>query len=224
MLGVPCFLIFSSSTLLRPRQNDDSNNCKKRASTLDLELMDISAQFHMQSIPTAPLLGLLLTPLSGQSSPSSSFFLDQTIDDAGKKSHKKYKLEDVSSLLRLDDKEGEVDGIDEGRPPEKSYWSDDSDIDDDEYVEDQTDDEGSSGESSTSANDVNAKDQEADGQAFKVGKKHDMAAPVVLEGTGGEEAELGGNKQTGSACLLNGETRGEEAELSGKTHARSPAS
>ena len=163
----------------------------------------------MQTIPAAPLLAPLLAPLSGESSPSSSFFLDHTTDDAGKKSHKKHKLEDVSSLLRLDNGEGEADGgsIDEGRPPEKSHWSDDSDIDEDEDEEDQTDDEDDSGESVTSATDVKPKDQEADGRAFKVGEKDNMAAVVVLEETGGEEAELSGNTHIGSDCLLDRDPR-----------------
>ena len=180
----------------------------------------------MQTVPKAPLLAPLLTPLSVQSSPSSSFFLDQTTDTAGKQSHKKAKPEDGWSLLWVKDEEDEADGVsvDEGRPPEKSHWSDDSEVDEDEDIDDQTDDEDKSGESVTSANDVNAKDQETDGQAFKVGEKNDMATPVVLEETGGEEAELSGNTQTGIACLLSGETGGEEAELSGKTHTESPAS
>ena len=166
----------------------------------------------MQTIPAAPLLAPLLAPLSGESSPSSSFFLDQTTDDAGKNPYKKHKLEDVSSLSRLDDGEDEADGgsIDEGRPPEKSHWSDDSDVDEDEDEEDQMDDEDDTGESVTSATDVNAKNQEADGRAFKVGEKYKMAAVVVLEETGGEEAELSGNTYTGNACLLSRDSRKNE--------------
>lgn len=159
----------------------------------------------MQTIPAAPLLAPLLAPLSGQSSPSSSFFLDQTIDEVGKQSLKKCKLEDGSSVLRLDDGEDEADGVsvDEGRPPEKSHWSDDSDVDEDEDVDDHMDDEDGSGESVTSATDVNTKDQEADGQVLKVGEKEDMAAAATLEKTGCEEAELNGSTHAGSACLLN---------------------
>ena len=151
----------------------------------------------MQKIPTAPLLA----PLSNQSSPSSSFLLDQTTDVAGTQSHKKYMPDHGSSSLWLDNGEDNGDGVsfDEGRHPEKSYWSDDSDVDEDEVVEDQIDDEDGSGESVTSATDVNAKDQEADGQAFKVGEKNGMAAPVVLEGTGGGEAERSGKTYAGSA-------------------------
>ena len=165
----------------------------------------------MQTIPKAPLLAPLLAPLSGQSSPSSSFFLDQTAETAGKESHKKYKPEDGSSSLWLDDEEDEGDGIsvDEGRPPEKSYWSDDSDVDEDEDPEGQIDEDGS-GKSVTSADDVNAKVQEADGQAFKMGKKDDMGAAVVLEETGGEEVELCGKTHAGSACLLKRDLRKSE--------------
>ena len=167
----------------------------------------------MQTIPAAPLLAPLLAPLSGQSSPSSSFFLDQTTDDAGKKSHEKYKLEDVSSLLRRDDGKDEVDAVsdNEARPLEKSHWSDDSDVDEDEDEEDQTDDEDDFGECVTSANEVNAKDQEADEQDFKMGERDNMAAAVVLEEIGGEEAELDGNTHAGSACLLNRDSRKDKA-------------
>ena len=151
----------------------------------------------MQTMPAAPLLAPLLAPLSGESSPSSSFFLDQTTDETGKKSHKKNKQEDGSSLLWLEDRgdEDEADrvSVDEGRPPEKSHWSDDSDVDEEDDIDDQMDDEDGSGESVTSDTKVNAKDQEADGQAFKVGKKDNTVAAVVLEETGGEEAELKGN-------------------------------
>ena len=156
----------------------------------------------MQTIPKAPLLAPLLVPLSVQSSPSSSFFFDQTTDTAGKQSHRKANPEYGWSLLWIDDEEDEADGVsvDEGRPPEKSHWSDDSDVDEGEDEEDQTGDKDGSGESVTSANDVNAKDQERNGQALKAGEKHDMAAPVVLEETGGEEAELSGKTHTGGAA------------------------
>ena len=150
----------------------------------------------MQTIPTAPLLA----PLSSQSSPSSSFLLDQTTDTARTQSRKKYKPEDGSSSLWLDDKEDEGDGVsvDKGRHPEKSYWSDDSEVDEDEDVEDQVDDEDGSGKSVSSADDVNAKDQEAGGQAFELGEEYDRAAPVVLEEIGGEEAERRGETHDGS--------------------------
>ena len=189
-----------------------SDNCKKRASKLKLRLMGIGAQVHMQTIPAAPPLAPLLAPLSGQSSPSSSFFLDQTIDAAGKQSHKNYKLKDISSLSWLDNGEDEVDelSIGEGRPPTKSHWSDDSDVNKDEDVDDQVDDESGFGESVTSATNVNAKDQEADGQAFGVGVKEDMAAAVVLEETGSEEAELSGNTHAGNACHRNRVSRKDE--------------
>ena len=157
----------------------------------------------MQTIPTPPLLGPLLAPLSSQSSPSSSFFLDQTTDTAGTQSHRKYEPEDGSSSLLLDDEEDEGASVDEGRLPEKSFWSDDSDLDEDEVVEDQVDDEDSSGKCVMSADDVDAKHQEADGQAFKGAIKDDMEAAVVLQDTGSEEAKLSGDTHTGSACLRN---------------------
>ena len=102
-------------------------NCMEISSTSDVRLINFGAQIHMQTTPAAPLL----TPLSVQSSPSSSFFLDQTVNAANKQSHKAYKLKDVPLLSGLDDADDEVDdvSVDEERPLEKSYWSDDSDID-----------------------------------------------------------------------------------------------
>ena len=41
LLGLPRIFSFSSSTLLRPRQVEVSKNSKKRASTINLRLIDI---------------------------------------------------------------------------------------------------------------------------------------------------------------------------------------
>ena len=212
LLGLPGLLLFSSSTLLRSKKIEALNNRKKRASTLNLRLMDIGAEDQMQTIPTAPLLAPLLAPLSGHSSPSSSFFLDQTTETAGKQPHKRDKPEDGWSLLWVDDEEDEADGvsIDEGRPPEKSHWSDDSDVDEDEDGEDGRDKEDDSGVSVTSTTDVNAKDQEADEQNFKVGERNKMAAAALPEETRGEEAELSGNTHAESACLLDRNSKKDE--------------
>ena len=167
----------------------------------DLRLISLGAQVHMQKIPAAPLL----TPLSVQSSPSSSFFLDQTIDAAEKETHKAYRLKDVPSLSGLDDNDDEVDdvSVDEGRPIEKSHWSDDSDVDEDEDIEDQIDNEDKSGESVTSKTEIGAKDKEADEEAFKVEGKEGIKAAVVLEETDDEIAELNGNTHAGSARRMN---------------------
>lgn len=155
----------------------------------------------MQTIPAAPLL----TPLSVQSSPSSSFFLDQTIDAAEKQTHKAYRLKDVPSLSGLDDADDEVDdvSVDEERPLEKSHWSDDSEVDDDEDIEDQIDNEDSSGENVKSKTETCAKDKKADDEAFRVKGKEGIKASVVLEETDDEMAELNGNPHASNARRLN---------------------
>ena len=159
----------------------------------------------MQTIPAAPLL----TPLSVQSSPSSSFFLDQTIDAAEKQSQKTYKLKDVPSLSRLDDGDDQVDDVsaDEERPLEKSHWSDDSDVDEDEDIEDQIDNEDISGESVTSKTDIDAKDKKADEEALEVERKEDMEAAAVLEEIDDEMVEVNGNKHAGNARRLTTDSR-----------------
>ena len=159
----------------------------------------------MQSMPAAPLL----TPLSVQSSPSSSFFLDQTIDEAVKQSHKAYMLKDVPSLSGLDDEDDGVDdvSVDEERPLERSHWSDDSDVDDDEDIEDQVDNENDSGESVKSKTEICAKDKEADEEAFRVEGKGGIKAAVVLKETDDEMAELNGNTHAGNARRLNTASR-----------------
>ena len=159
----------------------------------------------MQTIPAAPLL----TPLSVQSSPSSSFFLDQTIDAAEKQSHKAYKLKDVPPLSRLDDGDDQVDevSIDEERPFEKSHWSDDSDVDEDEDIEGQIDNEDISGETVTSKTDIDAKDKEADEEALKVERNEDLEAAAVLKETDDEMAEVDGSTHAGNARRLTRDSR-----------------
>ena len=162
-------------------------------------------QIHTQKIPAAPLL----TPLSVQSSPSSSFFLDQTVDAAEKQSHKAYKLKDVPPLSRLDDRDDQVDdvSVDEERPLEKSHWSDDSDVDEDEDIEGQIDNEDIPGDSVASKTDIDAKDKEADEEAWKVERKEDMEAAAVLEETDDEMAEVNGNAHAGNARRLTRDSR-----------------
>ena len=180
-------------------------NYMEKPPTSYLSLINLGVQVHMQTIPAAPLL----TPLSVQSSPSSSFFLDQTIDAAEKQSHKVYKLKDVPSLSGLDDGDDEVDdvSVDEERPLEKSHWSDDSDVDEDEYIEGQIDNEAISGESVTSKTEIGAKDKDADEEASKVEGKEDMEAAVVLEETDNKMAEVNGNTHAGIAHRLNRDPR-----------------
>ena len=167
----------------------------------DMRLINLGAQVHMQTVPAAPLL----TPLSVQSSPSSTFFLDQTIDAAEKHSHQANKLKDVPSLSELGDGDDGVDdvSVDEGRPLEKSHWSDDSDVDEDEDIEDQIDNKDNSGESVTLKTEIGAKDKEADEEAFKVEGKEGIKAAVVLEETDDEMAEMNGNTHAGSARRMN---------------------
>ena len=157
----------------------------------------------MQTIPASSIL----TPLSVQSSPSSSFFLDQTFDAAEKQSHKSHKLKDGPSLLGLNygDDEGVNVSVDEERLLEKSYWSDDSDVDEDEDegIYDQIDDEDIFGQSVTPAINLGAQDKEMDEQAFKVGGKEDMEAAIVLEETNDEMVELSGDTRAGDARGLN---------------------
>ena len=182
-----------------------SVNCTEKPPTSVLRLIKLRAQVQMQTIPAAPLL----TPLSVQSSPSSSFFLDQTIDAAEKQSRKAFKLRDIPSLSRLDDGDNEVnDGcVDEERPIEKSHWSDDSDIDEDEdeddVDEDQPDKEDDSGQSVTSKTDVVAKDEEADEEALKLKGKGGIASAFVLEEAEDEMIELNDNTHTGNARRLS---------------------
>ena len=186
-------------------RTDISVNCMEKSPTSELRLINLGAQVHMQSMPAAPLL----TPLSVQSSPSSSFFLDQTIDEAVKQSHKAYRLKDVPSLSGLDDEDDEVDdvSVDEERPLERSHWSDDSDVDDDEDIEDQVDNENDSGESVKSKTEICAKDKEADEEAFRVEGKGGIKAAVVLKETDDEMAELNGNTHAGNARRLNTASR-----------------
>ena len=171
-------------------RTDVSDICMKDSRISNTGLIELGAQILTQTVPAAPLL----TPLSGQSSPSSSFFLDQAIDAAAKQAHKTYEPKDVSSLSWLDDGDEEADdiSIDEGRPPEKSHWSDDSDVDDEEYIEDQTNDEHSFGESVLSADDVELKGKETDEQVLEVKEKEDMKAAVTVKEINGEVAELSG--------------------------------
>ena len=164
-------------------------------------LINPGTQVHMQTIPAAPLL----TPLSVQSSPTSSFFLDQTIKPAEEQSYTTNMLKDVPSLSRLDDGVDEVDdvSIGEDRPLEKSYWSDDSDVDEDEDIEDQEDDMDRSRESVTPGIDFGVQDKETDEQAFAVNEKEDMTTAVMLKETHDEMVELNGNKYAGNARRLN---------------------
>ena len=182
-------------------RTDISVNCMEKSPTSVLMLISLGTQVHMQTIPAAPLL----TPLSVQSSPSSFFFLDQTIDAAEKQTHKTYRLKDVPSLSGLDDEDDEVDdvSVDEERPLEKSHWSDDSDVDEDEDIEGQVDNEDDSGESVKSKTKICAKDKEADEEAFWVEGKEGIKASVVLEETGDEMAELDGNTHAGNARRLS---------------------
>ena len=172
-----------------------------------MRLINLGAQINMQTIPAAPLL----TPLSVQSSPSSSFFLDQTIDTTDKQSHKTYKLKDAPSLSVLDDGDDEVDdvSVDEERPLEKSHWSDDSDVDEDdnEDIEDQRDDKNTFEQSVTPAIDLGARDKDTDEQAFEVEGKEDMEAAVVLEGTDDANVVLNGSTHAGNTCHLNRNSR-----------------
>ena len=176
-------------------------NCMEKSPTSDLRLINLGVQVHMQTIPAAPLL----TPLSIQSSPSSSFFLDQTIDAAEKQTHKVYRLKDVPSLSGLDDEDDEADdvSVDEERPLEKSHWSDDSEVDEDEDIEDEIENEDNSEESGKSKTDICAKDKKANGESFKVQGKEGIKAVVVLEETDDEMAELKGNTHAGNARRLN---------------------
>lgn len=161
-----------------------SVNCMEKSLKSDLRLINLGAQLHMQT-PAAPLLA----PLSMPSSPSSSFFLDQNIDASEKQSHKAFKLKDVPSLPELDDGDEEVDNVavDEERPLERSHWSDDSDADG-EDIEDQLDNEDKSGVRDTPKTAIDARDKEANEEAFKVKEKKDMETAVVPEKTDDETA------------------------------------
>ena len=182
-------------------RTNTSVNCMEKSKTSDRRSINPGVQIHMQTIPAAPLL----TPLSVQSSPTSSFFLDRTIESAEEQSHTTYMLEDVPSLPRLDDGDDEVNdvSISEERPLEKSHWSDDSDIDEDEGIEYQKDDMDRFRESVTPAIDFGVQDKETDEQAFAVEGKEDMKAAVVLEETDDETVELNGNLHTGNGRRLN---------------------
>ena len=101
--------------------------------------------------------------------------------------------------------------IDEDRPPEKSPWSDDSDVDSDsdsdEDTEDQTDNKDRFRESLTPAIDFGALKKETDKQIFMVDEKENIKAAVVLEETDAEMVELNENTHADNAGRLNGGLR-----------------
>ena len=97
--------------------------------------------------------------------------------------------------------------VDEQRPLEKSHWSDDSDVDEDEDIEGQIENEAISGESVTSKTEIGAKDRDADQEASKVEGNEDMEAVVVLEETNDGIAEVNGNTHAGNARRSNRDPR-----------------
>lgn len=139
-------------------------------------------------MPAAPLL----TPLSVQSSPSSSIFLDQTVDVAEKASHQGRRQQHISPLSWLDDANDEADGdsVGGGRLPERSHWSDDSDVDDDE--EDQrghSNDDDNARDAVTPTNMVVAKAEEVGVQALERGGREDLEKVLVVGKTTDEKSE-----------------------------------
>lgn len=143
-------------------------------------------------MPAAPLL----TPLSVQSSPTSSIFLDQTVDAAEKVSHQGRRPPHPSSLSWLDDANDEADGesVGEGTAPERSHWSDDSDVDDEEDDKgEQLSDDDNSRNTVTPTNMIVAKMEEVGGQALERGGKEGMEKAMVVGKIKDKQVELNDN-------------------------------
>ena len=168
--------------------------------TLNPRLTDLGAQAHMQTIPAAPLL----TPLSVQSSPSSSIFLDQTVDAAEKASHQSHRPLHLSSLSWLDDGHDEAndESNDERRLREKSHWSDDSDVDGEEVDGEKLNDEDTAKDVVTPANEVVTSSEETWELVLKKGGKKDMEDASVVEKTTDELVESNKNAVTDNARRL----------------------
>lgn len=155
-------------------------------------------------MPAAPLL----TPLSVQSSPSSSIFLDQTVDAAEKVSHQGRRPPHIASLSWLDDVDNKAAGeaVDERRLPERSHWSDDSDVDDEEEDDrEHLNDDDDTRDAVTPTNTVVAKAEEVGGQALKRGGKEGMEKAIVVGKITDEKTESNGN--TKNACRVRKPSR-----------------